>query len=165
MFFLNTRSTTTHFMPQPQYLAKILLSLFGFATPLALAQDSAAVSTQPEPDEAEVAPMCKTELRLSGAVYDPERPESSFAVFETQGSSGWVYRVGARIGGFELLRVAPRGALLRGPEGECWLQLVGDTTTARARERPAPRSKRPARPKRAKTAKKSEVVVIGSRSN
>jgi hypothetical protein len=146
-------------------VAKILFSVFGLAIPAAQAQDATKADAEPEAEQAELAPMCKTDLRLSGAVYNAKRPERSFALLETEAShNGWVYRIGSRIGAFELLEVAPRGALLRGPDGECRLQLVGDASAAHARARPTPRSKRPNRPSKPKKANKSEVVVIGSRS-
>jgi hypothetical protein len=165
MILLSPDPTDLVCTPRPRCVATILLSVFCVATTPALAQDATKANAQAETDEAAFAPMCKTDLRLSGAVFNAKRPERSFALFETQAShNGWVYRIGARIGAFELVEVAPRGALLRGPEGECWLQLIGDPPSAHARAQPSPRSKRPNRPKKPKNAKKTDVVVIGSRS-
>lgn len=114
-----------------------------------------------EPAE-EVVPTCKTDLRLSGAVYDTNHPERSFALVQyPKDMRAGVVRVGSTLGTYELIAIEPRGILLRSAAGECWLRLVGD---------PVARAKQPAAPPRREKASrkpqqknKSSVVVIGHR--
>lgn len=121
-----------------------------------------ASTTQPATDPEPTPPMCKTELRLSGAVYNATRPERSFAMFQlTSSQRSAVYRVGTWVSDYQVLEVAPRGVLLRDAQGECWMQLVGDTFGPARRQAVAKRSSKTARAK--KSAKRSQVVVVGSR--
>jgi hypothetical protein len=120
----------------------------------------------PEPaDESSVA-ACKTDLRLSGSVYNPEHPERSMAVFEVPSShASAVYRLGARVGAFELVAVVPRGAILRSSEGECWLRLVGDPGGGQRQVavKPEPQRTKAKKTKRSKSSSKNTgaAVVIG----
>jgi hypothetical protein len=129
------------------------------------AQETVLASvTPPKPDdEGDVVPTCKTDFRLSGAVFDARHPERSFALVEVKKNErASLVRVGSWLGGFQILAVEPRGILLRDANGACWLRLVGDPA-ARGRQAPPPPPRRaeakPAPPKQ----KKSEVVVIGHR--
>lgn len=119
--------------------------------------------TLPKPQGSDqVIPACKTDLRLSGAVYDARHPERSFALVQfRKNERAGVVRVGSSLGAFQLVAIEPRGVLLSNAEGHCWLRLVGDPA---ARARPAPPPPRRAKAKRSpKQKKKSEVVVIGRR--
>jgi hypothetical protein len=99
-------------------------------------------------DDDELVPACKTNIRLSGAVYDTARPERSLALFKlaTNQRAG-VYRAGMWVGSYELVAIEPRGVLLRNADGECWLRLVGDPDRARSVKAPPPRPK-PRKPKK-----------------
>lgn len=141
------------------------LCLAGSLAPTRASAQEPAHASDDEEDE-DAAPMCDTSLRLSGALYNAMRPERSMAVLQVDSKHpGSVYRVGTWVSGYELVTVAPRGALLRNDDGECWLQLVGDGSP---RSAPAPRPKKAQdRGKKKKGKKKpdkhSEVAVIGGR--
>jgi hypothetical protein len=95
--------------------------------------------SSPEDDEP-LLPRCKTDLRLSGTVYDVEHPDRSFAVFHlAPNTPGAVYRLGMGVGAFELVAVEPRGVVLRSADGECWMRLVGAPIdhSRKAQSRPA----------------------------
>jgi len=114
----------------------------------------------PEPDGEEPLPMCKTDIRLSGSVYDAARPERSFALFSVKpGVAGALYRAGMWVGDYELVTIEPRGVLLRNRDGVCSLRLVGDPI-ARANRPAAPP---PARERKAAKKKTSGAVVVGRR--
>lgn len=141
------------------------------ASSLVSAQQSTLTSTKPpEPDDEAVMAMCKTELRLSGAVYNPAKPERSFALFELSSNHhSAVYRVGSRVRRFELVTVAPRGVVLKDHEGECWLQLVGEPISgrrnvARAAARPKP-AKASKRARKGGNSKTSAIAIIGKSSH
>jgi hypothetical protein len=119
-------------------LAALTLSAEAFAEDVALASTVAPEVVEAETEEEQPIPMCKTELRLSGAVFDARRPEHSFAVLQAMPSrSGAVYRVGMWVAGYELVQVAPRGVLLRDRDGECcslprvlpWWETTGPERT------------------------------------
>ncbi len=129
------------------------------------AQEVALASvTPPEPRSGEtVVPTCKTDLRLSGAVYDARHPERSFALVQLRKNErAGLVRVGSSLGSFELVAIEPRGILLRDTSGVCWLRLVGDPA-ARARQAAPPPRRAKAKKAPPKGKKKSEVVVIGHR--
>lgn len=121
------------------------------------ADDAAAAEGDEDLSEAELddddaasdippTPPCKTELRLSGTVYNAAAPERSMAMLHTKDDKrGAVYRAGAMVSEFEVMDVLPRGVLLRGAEGECWLRLKQDPHA-----RPPPRRHKRKRKKRKK---------------
>ena len=170
-----TASASAYALAQRAWLT-VLVLLCPWGAEQASAQQEVMTSTKPpEPEQEDALAMCKTEdLRLSGSVYDEERPERSFAVFEIPSShSSSVYRVGARVGAFELVMVAPRGVMLRGGDGECWLRLVGEPTSvrasssrarakAKAKAKAKRRSRKAKHKSKGKGKKDSHVVVIGS---
>jgi hypothetical protein len=128
------------------------------------AQETVLASVTPPKSETpdEVVPVCKTDLRLTGSVYDARHPERSFALVEVRKNErAGLVRAGSWVGNFQIVAIEPRGMLLRSTEGDCWLRLVGDP--AARKHLPAP----PPRPAKAKKKpppkKKSEVVVIGHR--
>jgi hypothetical protein len=150
----------------------LLLGLLQLSGSSLRAEEPAATSTQQpdheDEDETEDAlEQCKIDLRLSGSVYDAADPEHSFAVLEVPSShASAVYRVGARVGLYELVAILPRGAVLRNDDGECWLRLVGGPVDNRPVAAPA----KPAKPKKkkgkraggkSKDSKASTVAVIG----
>lgn len=73
--------------------------------------------------------LCQSELqaevRLSGTVYDSERPDRSLAILGKPSSSDTaVYRAGARLGALRLLAVHPTAVLFGSVEGDaCWLRM------------------------------------------
>lgn len=149
----------------------LLLVLLPFPERTALAQTPVLTTTKPpEPAEESTTPACKTDLRLSGSVYDAEHPERSMAVFEVPSShASAVYRLGSRVGSYELVAVLPRGVFLRGSGGECWLRLVGDpnATQRRVEVKPQPQPKKAKRSKskaKSKEKKTGAAVVIGGAS-
>jgi general secretion pathway protein C len=99
---------------------------------------------QPPPLE-----LCKTDLRLSGTVYDARHPERSFAMFHVRAErSGEVYRVGERVGAFGLRYVWERTVVLDDGAAGCYLKLAGAPA-------PAPRAAKPAKKKPAKKKKET----------
>jgi hypothetical protein len=137
--------------------------LAGAAAAGAQAQSAVLTSTRaPQPaDNDELIPVCKTDLRLSGSLYNSTRPKRSFAIFQVRPDRpGELYRAGMRVGAYELVAIEPRGVLLRDAHGECWLRLVGDPV-ARAHRAAVPPP--PAKPRRSPKAKASDVAVIGHR--
>jgi hypothetical protein len=122
-------------------LASMTLTLAAAVDGRALAQ--AAGPAPSKASNADTLPMCTTDARLSGAMYDATHPERSFALFKVGASrKGEVYRAGMRIGTFELIAIEPRGVLLRGPEGECWLRLVSSPDRPRRASTPPLKKKR-----------------------
>lgn len=104
--------------------------------------------------------MCKTDLRLSGTVYDDNYPERSFALFQQKEHAGAIYREGMWVLTYEIVVIEPRGVLLRDEQGECWLRLVGNPERSHAA--PPPRKNKGKKGKRAKKpAKPKGFVVIG----
>lgn len=100
----------------------------------------------PEPEEDTRLIPCETELRLSGTFYNARRPERSFATFHVvSGHVGEVYRVGERVGPFEIVSVGPQAVVLDDGGPGCYLPLAGT---------PAPVKKSPAKPKKKKKKKK-----------
>jgi hypothetical protein len=121
---------------------------------------AAVAPPKAEPSE-EVIPLCKTDLRLSGAVFNARHPERSFALVQVrENEPAGLVRVGFSLSGFQLLAIEPRGILMRNADGRCWLRLTGD---AAARTRRASSPPRRVTAKQAARHKKSEVVVIGHR--
>jgi hypothetical protein len=121
-----------------------------------------ATTASPQEPSDDSVPLCKTELRLSGAVYNSRHPERSFALVQPRKNEpAGVVRVGSSLGGFQLLAIEPRGVLLRSADGECWLRLVGDPG-ARAAAAAPPRHGKAKRAHKAKK-KKSQVLVVGHR--
>ena len=111
---------------------------------------SPAFADEPDAD----VPACQTDLRLSGTVYDAREPDRSFAVFHVQPKrSGEVYRPGSWVGAFELLDVEPRGVLLRGEQGECWLRLLSTR---------APKATAPAAPANAPSSQRSRKAAFSA---
>lgn len=117
----------------------------GLAQPVVGSDDAPNPGDEPAA-EAPAAPLRPVEacegsmqdqIRLSGTIYDPKRPERSFAILGKRSESGTaVYRSGARIGTLELLEVHPRAVLLDSEEGApCWLRMT-----------PVNRSTQPERP-------------------
>lgn len=133
------------------------------STVVAVADTSKVASgTNAEAEEQDNAiPLCKTDLRLSGAVYNATRPERSFALFHvSSGHAGELYRVGMWVGTFEVLAVEPNGVLLRDRAGECRLPILADAGARHARAAPAHAARAPA--KHGKPPK-SQVFVVGKR--
>lgn len=126
--------------------------LISFLTATAVAQPPTV--PQPEREDAdEPLPQCHTDIRLSGTVYDPDHAEHSFALLHVQANRpGEVYREGENVSAFEILSVDPRGVLLRGEHGECWLGLSGARASAPPPPRKPPAPARPHRDKRSKAA-------------
>ncbi|HEY2734011.1 MAG TPA: hypothetical protein VGI70_08500 [Polyangiales bacterium] len=91
-------------------------------------------------------PICQTEIRVSGTLYDATNPAHSFAMLQLDGADprGAVYRVGSLIGAFVLIAVEPRGIRLRDERGDCWLRLVGASAPRSNRAAPT-RLRSPAR--------------------
>jgi hypothetical protein len=119
-------------------IASIALTLAGALDGRATAH-AAAPATAPDHD---TVPTCKTDARLSGAIYDARHPERSFALVQPRaGEKGAVYRAGMTIGIYELVAIEPRGVLLRSTEGECWLRLVGSPERA-TKTTPPPKKKK-----------------------
>jgi hypothetical protein len=120
-----------------------------------------ATTASPKGPSDEIIPLCKTDLRLSGAVYNARHPERSFALLQARANEpAGLVRVGSSMAGFQLLAIEPRGILLRNADGQCWLRLVGDPA-ARTRRASAPA--RPTKAKQAHRQKHNGVVVIGRR--
>jgi hypothetical protein len=150
-------------LSRPPWAFLLLLALWPLTSRVAVAQAQVLTSTKPreQTDESTVT-ACKTDLRLSGAVYNDQHPERSMAVFEVPTShASAVYRLGSRVGLFELVAVVPRGVILRDSEGECWLRLVGDPNVS---QRPAPVRPRPQpkKPKSSKSKSKSKAKDTGA---
>ena len=148
--------------------AALLLSVCNDLGSSAHAQSTAPLATTEADTEAEDSTafaLCKTDLRLSGAIYDSARPRRSFVVIQAPTDrAGTVYRVGMMIGGYRVVTVAPRGVMLRNDDGECWLRLVGEPsrggrTTTAVQAKPSKRAKKRARARASKKAK--DVAVIG----
>jgi hypothetical protein len=141
-----------------------LLILSTLAVRTAFAQAQVLTSTKPpDPADESTIAACKTDLRLSGSVYDAKNPERSLAVFEVPSShASAVYRLGSRAGLYELVAVVPRGVILRSSEGECWLRLVSDPNGNQHSVAVKPKPPQPKKPKQSRsTAKKAAAVVIG----
>lgn len=146
--------------------AALLLSLCNDMGGSARAQSNeTTTTTEPEAEDSTPLTLCKTDLRLSGAIYDSASPRRSFVVIQAPSDrAGTVYRVGMMIGGYRVVMVAPRGVMLRSDDGECWLRLVGEPsrggrTTAAVQPKPSKSAKKA----RARAPKKAEdVAVIGS---
>lgn len=141
----------------------LLLLMTSALTPrTALTQAPTPASS--DPAEEALMPACKTDLRLSGSVYNAEHPLRSMAVFEVPSShASAVYRLGSRVGSYELIAVVPRGVILRSSDGECWLRLVGDPHETPVAAKPKPQ---PSKAKRSRSSSKNKqagaAVVIGS---
>jgi general secretion pathway protein C len=98
--------------------------------------EAALVSASAESDEQQVAiapvelavsapGLCDTKLRLSAILYDSRRPERSSAVLGLRmPRSATFYRRGARVSEYELVKVHPRGVLLRRDDRACWLRIM-----------------------------------------
>jgi len=108
----------------------------------------------PEPqDDTQIGP-CQTALRLSGTFYNARKPERSFATFHVNdGHVGEVYRVGERVGPFEIVSVGPRGVVLDDGGPGCYLQLAGTQAPAKAPSKPAKEKAKPKKKAKPKSAK------------
>jgi hypothetical protein len=131
----------------------------------ARAQGTVLASADPPKSKSETAdeivPVCKTDLRLTGSVYDARHPERSFVLVQARSNApAGVFRAGSWLGAFQIVAIEPRGMLLRNAEGDCWLRLVGDPAARKHLPAPPPR---PAKARKPPPKKKSEVVVIGHR--
>ncbi|HET8934207.1 MAG TPA: hypothetical protein VFN67_12230, partial [Polyangiales bacterium] len=63
----------------------------------------------------------------SGTFFDERSPERSFASFHVRAErpGGEVYKVGQRVGAFEILSVEPRLVVLDDGGAGCYLKLAG----------------------------------------
>ena len=135
----------------------------------AAAQEHVLTSTTaPAPESAkerETTPICKTELRLSGTVYDENYPERSFALFQLKPNhAGELYREGMWVLTYEVLAIEPRGVLLRDSQGECWLRLIGNPAErAKAAAPPRPQRNKGKKGKGGKKGQPKGFVVVGKR--
>lgn len=164
MFVYKRRRAAWELGCAPKYLAPcVALVVCAVAACRARGQETVLASVaSPEPEpSAEVIPWCKTDVRLSGAVYNARHPERSFALVQVRKNEhAGLVRVGSSLGAFRILAIEPRGILLRSTDGQCWLRLVGDPT---ARATNAPPARRAKLNKQAARHKESGVVVIGRR--
>jgi general secretion pathway protein C len=94
---------------------------------------------------------------LSGTFFDERSPERSFASFHVRAErpGGEVYKVGQRVGAFEILSVEPRLVVLDDGGAGCYLKLAGASVPPPA----APAPKRSKKKRSAKEEKKAEKKV------
>ena len=100
-------------------------------------------------DPASATEACPLSLRLAGTVHNARRPARSLAILrDTRSKVSGTFRKGARIDGWQLIKIEPRAVLLKTVEGAsatCWLRITHAPSTAATRPRPRPTAKRPQR--------------------
>ena len=112
-------------------------------------RDTLAAPEEAAFDSEQCQPELQAEVRLSGTLYDSERPDRSLAILGKPSSSTAVYRAGARLGALKLLAVHPTAVLFGSAEGDaCWLRMSriepgGKAPKKKPAEKPKGKSKAP----------------------